>query len=100
VTIAGIAFTLLQNGLCAPAIKPGYYDAGRGPDDITIHVTAEDGCTWTAASTVSWVAVTQGASGSGDGIVHLAVQPNSGSARAVTLTIAGQPFALTQLGSR
>jgi hypothetical protein len=100
VTIAGITFTLLQNGLCSFEIKPGYYDAGRGPDDILIKVTAQTGCTWTAASGVSWVTVAQGASGSGDGTVRLIVQPNGGAARAVTLTIAGQPFALTQAGSQ
>ena len=99
-TIAGITFTLLQNGLCSFEIKPGYYDAGRGPDDILIKVTAQTGCTWTAASGVSWVTVAQGASGSGDGTVRLIVQPNGGAARAVTLTIAGQPFALTQAGVR
>jgi len=100
VTIAGKPFTLSQDGLCATSIKPAYYDAGRGPDDIMIHVTAASGCTWTAASTVSWVSVAEGASGSGEGNVRLLVQPNSGAARAVTLTIAGQPFALTQHGSQ
>ena len=98
VTIAGSTFTLVQDGLCATSIKPGYYDAGRGPDNITIHVTATTGCAWTAASSVSWVSVTEGSSGSGDGTVRLSVQPNTGAARAVTLTIAGQPFALTQAG--
>jgi len=98
VTIAGKTFTLLQNGGCTPAIKPAYYDAGRGPDDILIRVTAEPGCSWLAASTVSWVSVAEGATGSGDGTVRLLVQANSGPARAVTLIIAGQPFALTQQG--
>ena len=100
VTIAGKPFTLLQNGACAPTIKPGHYDAGRGPDDVLIHVNAEPGCTWTAASTVSWVSVADGAAGSGDGNVRLLVQPNGGNPRAVTLTIAGQPFALTQKGGK
>jgi len=100
VTIAGMPFMLLQNGQCAPAIKPSYYDAGRGPDNIVIRVTAEQGCSWTAASTASWVTVAEGASGSGDGTVRLIVQPNGGAARAVNLTIAGQPFALTQAGSQ
>jgi hypothetical protein len=99
VTIAGKPFTLLQNG-CAPTIKPGHYDAGRGPDNVEIHVNADAGCTWTAASPVSWVSVAEGASGSGDGIVRLLVQPNSDAPRAVTLTIAGQPFALTQKGEK
>src|SRR4051812_23104650 len=98
VTIAGKPFTLTQNGGCAPTIKPGHYDAGRGPDDIRIRVSADVGCTWTAASTVSWVSVAEGATGSGDGTVRLLLERNSGAPRAVTLTIAGQPFALTQEG--
>jgi hypothetical protein len=98
VTIAGKPFTLTQNGGCAPTIKPGHYDAGRGPDDVRIRVSADPGCTWTAASTVSWVSVADGATGSGDGTVRLLLEPNSGAPRAVTLTIAGQPFALTQEG--
>ena len=99
VTIAGKTFTLLQNGGCEATIRPGHFDAGRGADEIRIRVSADSGCTWTAASTVSWVTVTDGATGSGDGNVRLAIQRNSGPPRAVTLTIAGQPFVLTQDGS-
>jgi hypothetical protein len=101
VTIAGHTFTLSQNGLCTPSIKPGNYHAGRGPDDIRIVVTAEAGCAWTAASSVSWVTVAEGRTGSGSGIVRLLVQANSAAAaRSVTLTIAGQPFELRQNGSQ
>jgi hypothetical protein len=99
VTIAGNAFTLMQNG-CNADIKPSWYNAGRGPDRVEIGVTADAGCTWTATSTVSWATVTQGASGSGNGTVELTIEPNSGAARSVTLTIAGQPFALSQEGSQ
>jgi hypothetical protein len=100
VLIAGHTFTLHQEeGFCTTAIKPGSYHAGRGPDDIRIEVTAGTGCTWNTTSTVSWVTVAEGARGSGNGVVRLLVQPNNGPARAVTLTIAGQPFALRQNGS-
>ena len=98
-TIAGQAFDLRQFG-CTTTIKPTWYDAGRGPDDIRITVTADSGCTWTASSSVSWVTVAEGASGTGNGEVRLLVQANSGAARSVTLTIAGQPFALRQAGSQ
>jgi hypothetical protein len=81
---------------CAYTIKPTWYDAGRGPDDIRIAVTADPGCMWTATSTVPWVTIAQGASGSGTGTVELLVPANSGPARAV---LAGQPFALSQHGS-
>ena len=99
VTIASNAFTLMQDG-CSADIKPTWYNSGRGPDHIQIAVTADAGCTWTSSSTVSWVTVTQGASGSGNGTVELAVDPNNGAARSVTLTIAGQPFMLSQEGSQ
>lgn len=65
VMIAGKTFTLLQNGFCNPTIKPEYYNAGRGPDDITIRVSAGSGCAWTAASPVSWVRVAEGVAGAG-----------------------------------
>jgi hypothetical protein len=98
VTIAGTAFTLRQQSGCSASIKPSSYDAGRGADDIKVSVTIDPGCTWTAASDVSWVTVAEGSSGTGNGDVRLLVQENSGAARAVTLTIAGRPFALTQQG--
>jgi hypothetical protein len=96
-TIAGLTFRLHQNG-CSTSIKPNWYHAGRGPDDIRIAVTAEGGCTWTAASTVSWVRVSEGQTGSGDGRVRLLVEPNSGADRSVTLIIAGHAFELRQSG--
>ncbi len=99
-SIAGEAFHLKQLAGCSFSIKPTFYNAGRGPDDIKISVSAKSGCTWTATSTVSWVTVTEGRTGSGDGTVRLLVEPNSGSDRSVTLLIATQPFELRQEGSR
>jgi hypothetical protein len=97
-TIAGETFRLRQYG-CSTSIKPTSYHAGRGPDDIRIAVTAEGDCTWTAASTVEWVTVAEGRTGSGNGTVRLLVEPNSGGERSVTLTIAGQRFQLRQSGA-
>jgi hypothetical protein len=101
VTIASQTVTIQQAAApppapCTYAIKPTYYDAGRGPDTITINVTAGAGCAWTARSDVGWVTVDAGSSGSGNGTVRLLVQANSGEERSTTLTIAGQPFALHQ----
>lgn len=96
-TIAGQAFELAQNG-CSASIRPDYYISGKGPDTITIDVTAEDGCTWTATSPVSWVTVVEGQSGTGTGTVRLRVDNNTGASRSATLNIAGRQFALTQQG--
>ena len=100
VTIAGNPFALTQDGGgCVATIKPQSYEAGRGPDTIRIAVTIDAACSWTAASTVSWAAVAEGQTGTGSGTVRLDVQPDTGPTRSVTLTIAGQPFELRQLGS-
>jgi hypothetical protein len=98
VTIAGNPLTLTQEGACVATIKPRSYESGRGPDNILIAVTIDASCPWTATSTASWVTVAEGATGTGNGTVRLLVQPNTGAVRSVTLTIAGQPFDLRQLG--
>jgi len=62
----------------------------------TVGVTAPSGCAWSASSGVAWITVTGGASGSGNGTVSYSVASNPGDARAGTLTIAGQTFAVSQ----
>jgi hypothetical protein len=98
VAIAEQPFALHQEGSCSYKIKPNDYHAGRGPDEIDVEVTTDASCAWTASSTVSWVTVAEGASGTGKGKVRLLVQANDGPARQVVLTIAGQPFELRQDG--
>jgi len=100
VVIAGITFTVEQAGAatCTYTLKPTYYNAGRGPDDVDVDVRSTGECPWTAASSVSWVSVSDGSSGTGNGHVRLRVQANAGGPRTTTLTIAGQPFTLSQEG--
>jgi Putative binding domain, N-terminal len=83
---------------CTYSIKPTWYHAGRGPDDIEINVTAPSGCAWTTENPVTWLTVAEGRTGSGNGRVRLLVEANSGTTRFATLVIAGQPFELRQLG--
>ena len=64
----------------------------------TFGVTAGSGCNWTAISNVSWIQVTQGASGSGNGTVGFSVGANSGAARTGTITAAGKTFTVSQSG--
>jgi hypothetical protein len=99
-TIAGQAFTLHQEGPCAYTLKPTFYHSGHGRDDITVEVNTEARCSWTASSSVAWVTVRDGASGSGNGKVRLRIEGNDGPARSVILTIAGQPFDLRQDGGK
>ena len=65
-----------------------------------ISVTTTPGCTWTATSNASWITVTSGSSGNGNGSVVYSVVANTGtSSRTGTLTIAGQTFTVTQSGT-
>jgi phosphatidylserine/phosphatidylglycerophosphate/cardiolipin synthase-like enzyme len=68
--------------------------AAGGNDSVT--VTAGTSCTWTAASNATWISVTSGASGSGNGTVNLSVAQNTGAARSGTLTIAGTTLTVSQ----
>ena len=100
VTVGGIGFSIEQAGatVCAYVIKPTYYNAGRGPDEVRIEVRASGECAWTAASGVNWASIAEGRSGKGDGTVRLRVDANEGAPRSATLNIAGQPFTLSQEG--
>jgi hypothetical protein len=62
------------------------------------NVTAPTVCTWTAVSNnTSWLSVTAGATGNGNGTVNFSAAANpNGTTRAGTLTIAGQTFTVNQ----
>ena len=63
-------------------------------------VTAPNGCIWTATSNVSWITITSGESGNGNGTVEYSVAANPGtSSRTQTLTIASQTFTVIQAGT-
>ena len=65
---------------------------------LTIGVAAN--VDWTAATTSSWISITGGSSGSGDGTVCYGVATNSGVARSGTITVSGgtivRTFAVNQ----
>jgi hypothetical protein len=56
--------------------------------DLTIAVHTNAACAWTARSDVAWAAVSPDA-GRGDGTVRVAVAANQGSARQLSLLVAG-----------
>lgn len=63
----------------------------------TVSVLTDAGCAWSASGGAAWLTITSGANGSGDGNVTYTTAANTtGSPRSATLTIAGQPFVVTQ----
>jgi len=71
------------------------FNTTGGTGNVT--VTTSNGCAWSATSTASWVVVTSGASGTGNGVVVYQVAPNlTGQARTATLSIGGQTLTINQ----
>jgi hypothetical protein len=68
--------------------------AGGGP--LSVAVTSPAGCGWTASANAPWIRITSGSPGSGNGTVHLAIDPQAGAARSGTATIAGKTFTVNQ----
>lgn len=102
ITIGGATFTVSQAATVPPScsftIAPTNLSisaaGGAGPP---ITVTAGTGCSWTAGSNVTWITITGGATGSGNGNVTFTVDPNTATVeRSGALTIAGQTFTVTQ----
>lgn len=84
---------------CTYSISPGSASTGKDAATGTIAVTAPATCAWTADGSASWLTVTGGNQGSGNGTVTYSVSRNPDTtARTATIRIADQTFTLTQSG--
>jgi uncharacterized repeat protein (TIGR03803 family) len=71
------------------------FDAAGGSDSV--NVTASNGCAWKAISINSFITITSGFNGFGNGTVNYAVAANSNdSVQTGTIIIAGQTFTVTE----
>ncbi|MCX5831479.1 MAG: BACON domain-containing carbohydrate-binding protein [Deltaproteobacteria bacterium] len=71
--------------------------AAAGSAGSTFSVTAGVGCTWTAATTGSWIHTSSSGTGTGAAqTVNYTVDANAGPLRTGTITVGGQTFTVTQ----
>ncbi len=84
---------------CTYQIAPTNQNFGINGGNGSVNVTAPNNCNWTAVSNASWITVTLGSTGSGNGVVNYQVDANASIPRSGTITIAGQTFTVTQDGS-
>lgn len=64
-----------------------------------VSVTTSSGCTWTAASNVSWVALSA-SGGTGNGTIVMTVAANGATtSRTGTVTVGGKAFTINQAGT-
>ncbi|MEN3334194.1 MAG: hypothetical protein V7641_3559 [Blastocatellia bacterium] len=103
-TIADLTYTVGQLSGCTYSAGPANQnftgDAGTGSVNVT---TPNDACPWTATSDNSWITITAGSSGTGNGTVNFSVAANttpngSTSARTGTLRAADQLITIDQAG--
>jgi hypothetical protein len=97
-TVAGRSFTVNQAAVapCAYSSSPATQKVLDPGGTVTVSVTTDAACAWTAVSNDSWITITAGAGGSGSGTVVIAVAANSGKDRKGTLTIAGKTATIEQ----
>ncbi len=99
-TIAGKTVTVNQAATAAPcaySVTPTTVSMNAaGGAGTPISVSTGSGCTWTATTSAGWITILTGAMGTGNGSVTYAVQPNTGSARTGTLSVAGQSVSISQ----
>ena len=98
IAVAGETFTVTQECECRYDVWPDsrHFDEDGGTG--TIDVETETGCTWTADPDVTWISITSGASGSGDGTVRYSVAENDGGPRTAHITIEDETHTVTQDG--
>src|SRR5687768_16036901 len=74
---SGFSSEVVVSLLCTFAISPGSITVGQGAITGSVAVTAAGGCNWAATSNASWITITSGIGGSGDGTVNYSLAVNS-----------------------
>ena len=87
-------------GACTFSINPTSSSHAAGGGSGTVTVTTGSTCNWTAVSNASFITITGGSSGTGNGTVSYSVASNGATtSRNGTMTIAGQTHTVTQAGT-
>ncbi|MCX7008024.1 MAG: BACON domain-containing carbohydrate-binding protein, partial [Kiritimatiellaeota bacterium] len=98
-TIAGLNFVVTQagNAVCTYDLTPTSIRFSAGSGSSSFRVTTGGSCRWTARPSVSWITITGGANGTGNGRVQFQVSRNQNSRqRTGTITVADQTFTVYQ----
>jgi Putative binding domain, N-terminal len=92
-----IVLPLAAAPACTYALGASSASAPAAGGTGSVAVTAGPGCAWTASSGASWLTITGGASGTGNGTVSYSVAANASCVgRSGSLTVAGRTFTVSQ----
>ena len=101
-SIAGQNFTVTQSDttICNFNLsKPGSSFSSSAASGSVLVTASANSCSWSATSSESWITITAGSNRRGNRTLVYSVQANPSNSRTGTLTIAEQPFTVTQEGS-
>lgn len=98
VGLGGTVSRIVASAPCTYTISPTRATFASAGGSGTVTVSASPGCGWTTVSNASWLTVTGGSSGNGNGTVTYFVAPYTGKPRNRngSITIAGQTFSVKQ----
>jgi hypothetical protein len=98
ITIAGQTFSITEAAPCAFLLDStnADFDASGGSSNVAVTANGTN-CAWTAVSNSSFITITAGNSGTGNGAVSYTVATNAATiAQTGSMTIAGQTYIITQ----
>jgi len=81
---------------CAVTLGAVTTDVAAAGTSGTIPVTTASTCAWTAASSATFLTISSGASGTGNGSVAYTVAANTGAARSASISVNGSVVNFTQ----
>ena len=104
VTIGGQGHAVTQQGrppvVCTYAVEPDNSSFGNDGGTRTFTVNAPAECAWTAVSDASWLIVTTGGQGTGNGTVSYTVAANGDTSdRVAQIAVADRRFTVRQGGN-
>ena len=109
IDVAGRQFTVRQSGdagACQYSVAPVSFSPCMANGTLTVSVTTQTSCPWTATPAASWLTVTTGASGAGTGSISIAYTDNYDAPRESVVMVrwptptAGQNVHVAQAGCR
>lgn len=93
-----VSNTFTFSAPCSATVSPGAAGVGAAGGSASIAVTASGStCGWSAATSATWLTISSGSSGTGNGaVVVVATRNPSATPRTATVLVAGSTITITQ----
>lgn len=89
----------LEGRMCVASLSPTNQIFKGSGGTGSFNVTAAGTCNWTAVPSDSFITITSGATGSGNGTVTFSLASNTGPLRSAQIVVSGQVFNIAQGGA-